>query len=153
VSQVFFLPTRVFAGAECLKTHAAFFKTMGTKALVVTGRRSAVATGAGADLVAALESQGIGHVLFDQVPPNPGTTEVREAAAVARAEEVDFIVGIGGGSPLDAAKAIAVLATNDLTAPVATWPVIGNATESPAGSGSYQHVFRSDHGRALFALL
>ena len=142
MSQVFYLPTRVFSGADCLKTHAVFFKTLGTKVLVVTGRRSAVATGAGADLEAALKSQGIGYVLFDQVPPNPGITEVREAAALARAEEVDFIVGIGGGSPLDAAKAIAVLATNDLDdqalfiPPFAKLPLPVVAIPTTAGTGS-----------------
>ncbi len=142
MSQAFYLPTRVFGGADCLKTHAAFFRTLGTKALVVTGRRSAVATGAGADLASALETQGIDYELFDQVPPNPGITEVREAAAVARAEDVDFVVGIGGGSPLDAAKAIAVLATNDLddqalfVPPFAKLPLPIVAIPTTAGTGS-----------------
>ena len=115
MSQVFFVPTRVLAGAGCLDTHAALFKALGTKALIVTGRRSAVSTGAGADVVRALDSQGIAHLLYDKVPPNPGLTEIREAAALARSQGVDFIVGIGGGSPLDAAKAVAVLAANDIS--------------------------------------
>jgi len=114
MSQIFYMPTRVFSGADCIKTHAEILKTLGSVAMIVTGRRSAVLTGAGADVAAALKSQGIKSVLYDKIPPNPGFAEIREAAALARAEKVDFIVGIGGGSPLDAAKAIAVLAVNDL---------------------------------------
>jgi len=142
VSQVFFLPTRVFSGTECLKTHASVFQSLGTKALVVTGRRSAVTTGAGADVAQALASQGIPLVLYDKIPPNPGFTEIREAAALARSQGTDFIVGIGGGSPLDAAKAIAVLATNDLdddalfAPPFARPPLPVVAVPTTAGTGS-----------------
>jgi alcohol dehydrogenase class IV len=141
MSQAFYLPTRVFSGSDCLKTHAAALK-LGTKALIVTGRRSAVTTGAGADAAAALDSQGIAHLLYDKIPPNPGFAEVREAAALARAEGVDFIVGIGGGSPLDAAKVIAVLAVNDLTddqllaPPFARAPLPIAAVPTTAGTGS-----------------
>ena len=142
MSQVFFLPTRVFSGTGCLAAHATILKTLGTKALIVTGRHSAVSTGAGADMVAALDSQGMDHVLYDKIPPNPGFVEVREAVALARANGVDFIVGIGGGSPLDAAKAIAILAANDLAddelflPPFPRTPLPVAAIPTTAGTGS-----------------
>jgi len=142
MSQVFHLPTRVFSGAGCLTAHAEAFRALGTKALLVTGKNSAVATGAGTDVQTALESVGIGWVLFDRIPPNPGFAEVREAAALARAEGVDFVVGIGGGSPLDAAKAVAVLATNLLdddallTPPFPKAPLPIAAVPTTAGTGS-----------------
>ena len=142
MSQMFFVPTRVLAGAGCLETHAALFRSLGTKALIVTGRHSAVTTGAGADVARALDSQGIAHVLYDKIPPNPGFVEVREAAALARSHGVDFIVGIGGGSPLDAAKAIAILAANDLEddalfqPPFPHPPLPVAAVPTTAGTGS-----------------
>jgi alcohol dehydrogenase class IV len=142
VSQVFFVPTRVFAGAECVVKDAAAFRNLGKKALVVTGKNSAKVTGAEADVKTALSSQGLGCVIFDRVPPNPGFVEVREAAALARKEGCDFIIGIGGGSPLDAAKAIAVLAANDLTddqllsPPFANTPLPIAAIPTTAGTGS-----------------
>jgi alcohol dehydrogenase class IV len=148
MSQVFYLPTRVFSGVDCVKTHAEAFRGLGKKALVVTGRRSAVSTGAGADVAAALAAQGIALVLFDEVPPNPGFTEIRKAAALARAQGVDFVVGIGGGSPLDAAKAIAVLAANDLDDdqlflppfPQAPLPVVAIPTTAGTGSEVTQYA-------------
>ena len=97
MSQAFFVPTRVFSGTGCLATHSSILKSLGTKALIVTGRHSAVSSGAGADVVAALEAAGIASVLYEKIPPNPGFTEVREAAKLARAEGADFVVGIGGG--------------------------------------------------------
>jgi len=114
MSQVFYVPTRVFAGASCVTTHAEALRPLGTKALIVTGRSSAQVSGAGPDVQAALDTLGIPWVVFDRIPPNPGFAEVREAAAFGRSQGVDFVVGIGGGSPLDAAKAIAVLIANDL---------------------------------------
>jgi len=142
VSQAFFVPTRVFSGTGCLATHSSILKSLGTKALIVTGRHSAVSSGAGADVVAALEAAGIASVLYEKIPPNPGFTEVREAAKLARAEGADFVVGIGGGSPLDAAKAIAVLAVNDLDddalflPPFPKSPLPIAAVPTTAGTGS-----------------
>lgn len=142
MSQVFFMPTRVFEGPDCLKTHAAALAALGKKALVVTGRKSAQVTGAGADVEAALKSQGIAYAVFDQIPPNPGFEEIRQAAALARKEGADFIIGIGGGSPLDAAKAIAVLAANDLDdekifqPPFPQNPLPVAAVPTTAGTGS-----------------
>lgn len=142
MSQAFYLPTRVLSGEGCVTAHAPAFQGLGTKALIVTGRRSAVATGALADVTQALASQGVAFVVYDQIPPNPGLKEVREAAALGRTLGVDFVIGIGGGSPLDAAKAIAILVVNDLDDsalfrppfPVAPLPIV--AVPTTAGTGS-----------------
>lgn len=142
MSQVFYVPTRVFAGAGCLAAHAEALRPLGTKALIVTGRSSAQASGAGPDVQAALDSVGIPWVVFDRVPPNPGFAEVREAATFGRAQGVDLVVGIGGGSPLDAAKAIAVLIANDLTDDALLTPPFPHpplpivAVPTTAGTGS-----------------
>lgn len=52
-------------------------------------------------------------VVFDKVMPNPLLSHVREAAALCRAEGCDFVIGLGGGSPIDSAKAIALAAANE----------------------------------------
>lgn len=142
MSQVFHLPTRIFSGPDCVAAHAEAFRGLGTRALIVTGRTSALATGAGPEVQRALESVGLTWVLFDRVPPNPGFAEVREAAALARAEGTDFVIGIGGGSPLDAAKAVAILATNLLdddallAPPFPQAPLPVAAVPTTAGTGS-----------------
>ncbi len=63
--------------------------------------------------VSSLQESGIDVRLFDQVLPDPSMDIVRDAAAIARDFSVDLIVGLGGGSSLDVAKIVAVLAVSD----------------------------------------
>jgi len=60
-----------------------------------------------------LKEEGISHVVFDNVTPNPKDHEVMAGADVYRAENCDVIVVVGGGSPMDCAKAIGIVATNN----------------------------------------
>lgn len=111
----YYLPTRILCGADCVKKHGDLFSGLGTRAFVMTGRSSAEKNGSLADLSEALGSRGIPWVHYNRVSPNPSLTEVREAAAEARAAGADFVVALGGGSPMDAAKAVAVLAAGEVS--------------------------------------
>ncbi len=102
----FFLPTTIESGAECVRSAAARW-ALGRKALLVTGRGAAAASGALADAQAALEARGAGWAHFDGIRANPDADQVYAGVAMAREQGCDFVVGIGGGSALDAAKAIA----------------------------------------------
>lgn len=106
----FLLPTKVLFGSGCVKDRQTDW-ILGKKAIIVTGRQSAKASGALDDVTASLEMD---YVLFDEVENNPSLETVARGGQLAREEGCDFIVAIGGGSPLDAAKAIAVLAVNDV---------------------------------------
>ena len=75
--------------------------------LVVSGRGAYKATGAWDVIVPALESRGIAYTLFDRVTPNPTTSQIDEA--VAMAPNAQAVLAIGGGSPIDAGKSAAVL--------------------------------------------
>lgn len=108
----FFMPTQVLSGPGCIKSNAPLFKTLGTRALIVTGRSSAKKNGSLKDVTDALESVQIPYAVFDEVDSNPTIPSVRKGGDNARAFGADFIVGIGGGSPMDAAKAIAILASH-----------------------------------------
>lgn len=130
-----YMPTRIIAGTEVVAQAKEYVQSMliapsgppltgsglsrgpdgpRPRCLVVCGRHSARASGALDDVEKLLEDCGIEGILFDEVSPNPGPHIVREGARRAREAEVSFIIGIGGGSPLDAAKAIALFATNDI---------------------------------------
>jgi alcohol dehydrogenase class IV len=80
---------------------------MGRRALLVTGRHPDRA----ADFIARLAQAGVGHALFGVVG-EPQIETVTDGAALARREQCDLVIGLGGGSALDAAKAIAALAVN-----------------------------------------
>lgn len=111
----FFLPTKIIIDEDCVKKNAPLFKKMGKKALIVTGRHSARENGALQDVTDALAFQDIDYVLFDKVESNPSIATVRDGAAAAKESGADFVIGIGGGSPMDAAKAIALIASQDLS--------------------------------------
>ncbi|HVI39547.1 MAG TPA: iron-containing alcohol dehydrogenase, partial [Anaerovoracaceae bacterium] len=55
----------------------------------------------------------VAHVLFDKILPNPVKEHVMEGADLAKDQKCDFVIGLGGGSSIDSAKAIAVMATNE----------------------------------------
>ena len=112
------IPAKVCSGDGVVLKNSALFSTLGKRCLIVTGGKSAVLSGALADVTAALEKEGIAYSVFDRVGPNPLLSACHEAGKRARETGADFLVGIGGGSALDAAKAAAVYAANPDFAPV-----------------------------------
>ena len=106
----YYLPTEVLGGRGCVRIHADKW-CLGHKALIVTGHASAQTSGALDDVVGVLTERGIAYTLFDGISANPDDAQVYAGAAAAAG--CDFIIAIGGGSPLDAAKSIAwVVASN-----------------------------------------
>ena len=105
----FYLPVTLYAEEHCVRTHQKELAALGTKALLVTGRRSARLNGSLADVTEALDSCGVSCALFDEIEENPSIETVMRARDRGLTEGVDFVVGIGGGSPMDAAKAIALM--------------------------------------------
>ena len=110
----FYMPVKVVFEKGCIKKHPEIWKDCGSKAMIVAGHSSAERCGALRDVEDMLDSLGIGHIYYNRVENNPSFKTVTEAAEIAKDNAVDFIIGIGGGSPLDASKAIAVLAANDM---------------------------------------
>lgn len=108
----FFVNTKVITGADCVKSNAEKIGSYGKKCLIVTGATSAKKCGALDDVASALESQGVQYEIYDKICQNPTVESCFEAGLLANSIGADFIVGIGGGSPLDASKAVAVIAAN-----------------------------------------
>ena len=109
MSYTFHVPTKVLFGAGVLKKlHEE--KLPGKKALVVISNGKSTRTnGSLAALEAELDAAGVAHVLFDKIQANPLEPTVQEGVEFGRAEGVDFVIGLGGGSVMDAAKAIAAM--------------------------------------------
>ena len=109
MSYTFHVPTKVLFGAGVLKKlHEE--QLPGKKALVVISNGKSTRTnGSLAALEAELDAAGVAHVLFDKIQANPLEPTVQEGVEFGRAQGVDFVVGLGGGSVMDAAKAIAAM--------------------------------------------
>lgn len=79
----------------------------GTKVLIHYGSGSAIKSGLLDRVKKSLTAEGIGFVELGGVKPNPRDTKIREGIALAKAEKIDFILAIGGGSCIDSSKGIA----------------------------------------------
>ena len=92
----FYLPTEIFEGEGCVLRHTEAL-VLGRKALIVTGKHGAEASGALADVQQALEARRVAWAHFNGVGENPDDAQVYAGAAVAQAEGCDFVVAVGGG--------------------------------------------------------
>lgn len=108
----FSLPTKVTVGAGAFARAGAEIAALGRNVLLVTGRSAMREAGVTGRLAAQIEAAGARPVLFEEVPPNPTTDCVDAGVELALRERVDVVVGLGGGSAMDAAKAIALGAGN-----------------------------------------
>lgn len=143
-----YVPTRVLFGAGQLN-HLHEQVLPGRRALIIISNgRSTRANGYLSRTEEALHAAGVETSVFDGVMPNPTVTNSVAGAQAARAFEADFLVALGGGSVMDCAKAIALLATNegdlwDYVAigsgkgqPIAHTPLPIVAITTTAGTGS-----------------
>ena len=135
------MPTKLYFGKDCITQSGDVLQSFGKKALLVTGKHSAKVNGSQQAITDKLTELGISWVLFDEVESNPSIATVRKAAAFGKEQGIDFIIAIGGGSPMDAGKVIALLCTNELddtqlfTGPYkAPLPIIAVPTTSGTGS-------------------
>lgn len=106
------MPTKIFAGENIIKNNSKDI-ILGKKAMIVTGKTSGEKSGALNDVLEILKENSIEYLVFNRIGNNPTLEEVAEGGKVAREFSADFLIGIGGGSPLDATKAIAVFAKNE----------------------------------------
>lgn len=149
----YFMPANAYFGKDCVKIHKEAMQHLGKKAMIVTGRTSAKKNGAQKDVTDALTDLGIAWIVFDEVGENPDLETVVRASRIAVEQNVDFLVGIGGGSPMDAAKAIAVLTANPdatpdilFTKPKASYlPVVEMPTTAGTGSEATQYAILTLH--------
>ncbi|MCX7711005.1 MAG: iron-containing alcohol dehydrogenase [Clostridia bacterium] len=79
------------------------------KVIVVTGKGSHIKTGAWDVVKKALDEKGIGYILYSEITPNPTVDQVDEAAKLALDFGATAVIAIGGGSPIDSAKSVAIL--------------------------------------------
>lgn len=113
INFLFHMPTRIIFGPGKLKELGTTTYLPGKKALLVISAGGSMVTHGYMQLVQTLLAQNDAEsVVFDKIQANPVLEHVTEGAALAREERCDFIIGLGGGSSIDSAKAIALMANN-----------------------------------------
>ena len=107
-----FIPTHVLFGAGMLNKLSEQSLPGKRALIIISNGKSTRANGYLARTEEQLHRAGVETVVFDGVMPNPTVANVNAGAAAAREHQCDFLVALGGGSVMDASKAIAVMATN-----------------------------------------
>ena len=113
----FYMPVKIMGGKGVISKNSGEFKKYGGKCLIIFTGASAKLCGALDDVIAALEENGTEFETYDKISLNPKAEECCLAGRFARECKAEFIIGIGGGSALDAAKAAAVYAANESLSP------------------------------------
>ncbi len=110
----YYMPTKIYFGKNSIEKLEGFADKVGKKAMIVIGSSGAMKKYGYLEKVTnILDKKGISYIIYDKILPNPLDTQVNEAADIARREGVDFIIGLGGGSTIDSAKAIAITAKGE----------------------------------------
>ena len=109
-----YLPTRFVFGRSAEDKAGEMVRTCGgTRVLVHFGGGSAVKSGLLDRITASLEAAGLEYITLGGAQPNPVVSKVYEGIDIIRKNNLDFVLGVGGGSTLDSAKAMALGAVYD----------------------------------------
>ena len=108
----YYAPARIVFGPGTVQTVGDEAKALGAKKVLVVTDRGVVAAGIVDKVLAPLRAAGLEALVFDKVEPNPRLSTVEEGHRLFAAQRCDMTIGVGGGSSMDSAKAIGILATN-----------------------------------------
>jgi alcohol dehydrogenase len=106
----FLLPTKIRYGAGSIQVLGEELKALNAKNIMVITDKGLSKSEVMEKLTAILKREAFCFITYDEIEANPKDYNVEACAETARAENIDTLVAFGGGSPIDAAKAVAVLA-------------------------------------------
>lgn len=118
MANTFLTPKTIVSGSNALDDAGKLLNGFGKKAFVVTDA-TMVKLGNADLLLKVLDAQGIEYSVFPEVNFEPNDIIVKQGAEAYKASECDFLIALGGGSPIDTAKAISILLASD--APLASY--------------------------------
>jgi 4-hydroxybutyrate dehydrogenase len=110
----YFLPPRIEYGTGAIRNLGVYVESFDGKKPLIATDAGVIRAGILSKAVESLENAQIEYTVFDDIEPNPTDLIVLNALEVYRAEACDLVIAIGGGSVMDAAKAIRLLSTHEL---------------------------------------
>ena len=112
MSKYFYMPSVRAMGVNCLTEVPKYIKENEFKKGLIVTDSVLVQIGLVGKVTELLEKNDIGYVIYDGTKPNPTVKNVNDGLSLLKENECDFVISLGGGSPHDCAKGIALLATN-----------------------------------------
>ena len=107
-----FVSPEIVFGAGARKSVANFASNLGAKHVFLVSDPGVVAAGWVGEIVTLLTDAGLRSTVFTGVSANPRVDEVMAGAELYKSSECDVVVAIGGGSPMDCAKGVGIIASN-----------------------------------------
>ena len=111
MANLFFIPQYIITGENALRMSAEYFKSFGGRALIVTDDVM-VKLGNVRKLTDVLDEIGVSYTIYSGINSEPTHVMIDEGVEIYKREGCDFLIGIGGGSPIDSMKAIGAVAAN-----------------------------------------
>ena len=111
MAREFIVPGQIITGAGALDMAEAILGRFGKKAMIVTDQVM-IDLGNCAKVEAALKNQGVAYTIFSEIAGEPTDTMIEKGLRQYQEEGCDFLVALGGGSPIDSMKAIGSLVKN-----------------------------------------
>lgn len=156
----FTVPNHIFTGKNALQEAIPYIRDCGKKALIVTGKHIGKSP-MYEKLVKLLEAEAVAYSTFDGITGEPTDRMIGEGREQYQTKNCDFVIGIGGGSPLDSAKAIAAMAGNpgtiadymgrEITGKIP--PVVAIPTTAGTGSEATKFTIITDTATEIKMLL
>lgn len=156
----FTCPPVILVGKDALSCGIPYFKSFGNRAFIVTGKHVGKSPML-ADLQHVLETAQISSYVYDDITGEPTDTMIESGVLQYKQSGCQFVIGIGGGSPLDAAKAIAAMSVNEgkisdyngreITGEIP--PLVAIPTTSGTGSEATKFTIITDHEKDIKMLL
>lgn len=160
MAREFIVPGQMITGSGALDMAQSTLGTLGTKAMIVTDQVM-INLGNCAKVEAALKSQNVAYTIYSEIAGEPTDTMIEKGLELYKAEKCDFLVALGGGSPIDSMKAIGSLVKNggsisdymgkviDVEMP----PMVAIPTTAGTGSEATQFTIITDTKRDIKMLL
>lgn len=138
-----YMPTKIIKEVDSSKRIGEIIKENGNDNVLIVTDKGIIGAGLLDGVIASLESNNLSYSIFDKVEPNPKAETIEIGVKFLKKQECNVVLGIGGGSSIDTAKAIAFMATNEGHVldyegldkiPIPPLPII--AVPTTAGTGS-----------------
>ena len=156
----FIMPKQVFYGENALKDAADVIATLGKKALVVTDPMM-MKLGTAQMVTDLLDEKGVHYAIYSNITGEPTDKMIEAGLDVYNDQSCDFLIAVGGGSPIDSMKAIAAVSTSGgsiddylgKVITVATPPMVAIPTTSGTGSEATQFTIITNTQKDIKMLL